>query len=337
MLDGRFALKTISQGEIMQDTIESILKDLFSVDFKKVSNELCVDMYNSLSNSLSANKNEVSIVTELCSVIDNRKYKKFSFHAKKIHGKASNVEFKNKNRVTVKELSDMAVISILTDNKKILFEKTAFIQNKKEIGQNKWDIEQDQLFLLRNFPTFIPKTGLLRRLKNNNVILINRTKSLGNYGLFQKPGEMIIVNAETIFTTQKNGNVVYNDLLSASQHTISSSNIFWLPYYDDFICDLFHYLYRFQLSICNKGIIPFIDTCPISLNIYDVIQNLVNFNIGEVASINSNIINSDLAEINNVLLNSIGLRFENSVISEDPEFESNIAVLVFQIDIGNME
>ena len=76
----------------MTNRIEALLKEFTGDGLMKINNDLCVNIYEVLSNALAKNKNEVSIVTDLCSVIDKKSYRNFSFHARKIHGKASNVE-----------------------------------------------------------------------------------------------------------------------------------------------------------------------------------------------------------------------------------------------------
>jgi len=93
----------------------------------------------------------------------------------------------------------MVIISVATKDREIVYEKTAFIQNKKEDSENVWKIDQDQLYLLHNFPTFKGEKGIFRKNFNDDVVFQHYSETLGNYGLFQSPGEMILTNAFTVF------------------------------------------------------------------------------------------------------------------------------------------
>jgi hypothetical protein len=66
----------------------------------------------------------------------------------------------------------MLIVSLATENKTIVYERVAFIQNKKRRGSTgKWTIDQDQLFLLHNFPSFDGVSGIYSGQKE--VALLN--------------------------------------------------------------------------------------------------------------------------------------------------------------------
>ena len=160
-------------------------------------------------------KREENIVKNICNAFSDQKqfYQDVTIYAEKIHGSKSFVKFRNDlseakkdHSLVTKEMADMVVIAIATENDKILFEKIAFIQNKKEVTSNSvtWVIDQDQLFLLQNFPNFHGKSGLFynKNDKDKNYTLHNTYGKLGNYGLFLSPGEMIFANAKLSLSTR---------------------------------------------------------------------------------------------------------------------------------------
>ena len=172
-------------------------------DFRAFQNSLARKVYETLGTSYSNSDGEVKIVTDMCNVIDRETFGKFRFYATKIHGSRSFVEFHNQDKPTTKELADMVIISVATKDNEIVYEKTAFIQNKKENAEHIWKIDQDQLYLLHNFPTFKGDKGIFKQKFANEVIFQNYSETLGNYGLFQSPDEMILVNALTVFRLQQ--------------------------------------------------------------------------------------------------------------------------------------
>jgi hypothetical protein len=288
-------------------------------NFLKFQNDLAKEIYDSLGKSYSNSAGEVKIVTDICNVINNKSFKKLHFNANKIHGKRSYVEFDNKDKPTTKELADMAIISVATRSREIIFEKIAFVQNKKE-KDNVWDIDQDQLYLLQNFPTLKGKTGLLKGFYGtDNVIFSDKSRTLGNYGLFQKPGEMILVNALNIFKLQENDKISFNEI-KKYPYTFSMNNNINFPLCDC-MCweEMFHRWHKYYpycwLSFFN---FPFLNNFPISYNIYDFVRNWTLFNIGEIVVASNHILNQDLFTFSKALMRNV---VSNDVI--DLSFNNN--------------
>jgi hypothetical protein len=153
------------------DNLIRILADYFyRTDFRAFQNAFSRDIYETLGSSYASNQNEVSMVTELCNSINGKSFEKLSFYSKKIHGSRSYVEFSNRDKPVTTELADMVVIAVATKNREIIYEKTAFIQNKKSDENGNCSIDENQLFLLHNFPSFKGKKGIFSKGFNNEII-----------------------------------------------------------------------------------------------------------------------------------------------------------------------
>ncbi len=318
------------------DRLFRTLYDFYrDIDFRKFQNSFARELYENIGASYSNSYNEVKMVTELCNTINGKSYQNLKFHTKKIHGSRSFVEFYNKDKPSTKELADMVIISIATRESRIIFEKTAFIQNKKEDDNNQWKIDLDQLYLLRNFPTFKGNRGIFKRNFNDEVVFFNNSKTLGNYGLFQFPGEMIIANAHTIFKVLQNDKVVFNDLKNEldTYQQLNNSNVMDYRYFEEIL----HRFYKFHPAFISPFFnLPFLGNNTLSLNIYDFVRNWTLFNIGEIVSLFGNIVNSDLYRFNQIMLKEVGLKkFLNNNL-ESPEFGNNMVVIVSHLDLDEM-
>jgi hypothetical protein len=175
---------------------ETLMMEIFyKPEFRLNQNDIALSVCNLLSKSYKSRDNETKMVEKLCNYLHDKNCGKAKIYAVKIHGSTSKVEFYDAtNKLVKKELGDMVVISLVTFKSKIVFEKLAFIQNKKEdkAGSEKWKIDQNQLFLLNNFPTFNGVSGIFGKQKN--VALLNAFGQLGNYGLFHSDGDMVFAN-----------------------------------------------------------------------------------------------------------------------------------------------
>jgi hypothetical protein len=308
-------------------------------EFRKFQNTLSKEIYESLGTSYSNSDGEVKMVTEMCNTIDGKTFEKFKFYSKKIHGTRSFVEFHNQDKPTTKELADMVVISVATKNKEIVYEKTAFIQNKKEDTANNWKIDQDQLYLLHNFPTFKGKKGIFRTNYKDEVVFLNQSETLGNYGLFQQPGEMVLINALTVFRLQQGDKISLSDIHKFTSNNTNSNNGFQFPFIDHHFLD--EMLYRYFKHFPKYGLpfsnLPFLNNSFSSFNIYEFIRNWTFFNIGEVVSAYGNIVDKDLSEFNKILLKEAGLSEFINLNIDNIGFESNLTILVAHLNLDDKE
>jgi len=304
-------------------------------DFRKFQNTLAREVYETLAKSYSNSDGEVKMVTDMCDAINGSAFRGLRFYANKIHGTRSFVEFYNQDKPTTKELADMVVISVATRDHEIVYEKVSFIQNKKEETENVWKIDQDQLYLLHNFPTFKGEKGLFKRNFRDEVVFLNNSETLGNYGLFQSPGEMILVNALTIYQLQQSNKISLSDIRKYAKNTNNSNSQFTLidhPFWEEMAYRYLKHFPKYGSPFLN---FPFLNNSFISFNIYDFIRNWSCFNIGDVASIEGKVIDNDLNKFSRILLAKTGLseftRYKNEI--QEFDFENNIAIMVAHIDL----
>jgi hypothetical protein len=309
-------------------------------DFREFQNKISKETYESLANSYSNSHNEVRTVTDMCETLNGKSFDKLRFYSKKIHGTRSFVEFYNQDKPVTTEMADMAIISVATRGKKPVFEKISFVQNKKEDTVNNWKIDQDQLYLLRNFPTIAGKKGLFKKNYKNEIVFLNRSENLGTYGLFKSSGDMVLTNAKTVFGLQNENKISFNDL----KHHIDTSNKQTSNYFPFFGFDHLFWeemIYRMYKHFPKYGLplfdLPFLNNNSNSINIYDFIRNWTLFNIGEVCMVDANIIDNDLFIITQVLLKEAGLGDIMNIEVEQNEFENNIVVLVAHLNLDDKE
>ena len=308
-------------------------------DFRKFQNTLAKDVYETLGTSYSNSDGEVKMVTEMCNTINGKSFDRLKFYTKKIHGTRSFVEFHNQDKPTTKELADMVIISVATQNKEIVYEKTAFIQNKKEDKGEHWKIDQDQLYLLHNFPTFKGNKGIFKRNFKDEVVFLNQSETLGNYGLFQKPGEMILLSALMVYRLQQSNKISLSDIRRYTNNDPKNNAGIHFPFIDHPFMDKMFYRYfeHFQKYGLPFSNLPFLNNSISSFNIYEFIRNWSLFNIGEVVSSFGNTLDKDLSQFNRILLKEAGLSNHINTNIDAPEFENKMTIIVAHLDLENKD
>jgi hypothetical protein len=280
----------------MEKLIHEFYEDYYSsIDFKKWQDNLSNEIYSSLKSNVTSG--EVEMVTDLCDVMSSQKYKGLHIESKKIHGKTSEVEFNYANEKVVKELADMVIVSIVTSRGKIKLLKTAFIQNKKGTSNKKsscsWKIDQEQLFLLKNFPKF---TGVSGIFKDEEIIFLNHSSTLGNYGLFTPTGDMAFLTSRNTFCNQSGGTITFDKIKNASLlcNSLGNNDGSFSFFYKDF----YHYIdfaYKNRFMFVNKlHNLPFFNNYNYALDVYEIVKELTYFNIGEPSFASGQVINDTL-------------------------------------------
>jgi hypothetical protein len=321
--------------------MENLVRTFFDYynrpEFRKFQNTFAREIYETLGTSYSNSDGEVKIVTDMCNIIDGKAFEQLKFYSKKIHGTRSFVEFYNQDKPTTTELADMVVISVATKDSEIIYEKTAFVQNKKEDTENVWKIDQDQLYLLHNFPTFKGKKGIFKRNFTDEVVFQNHFETLGNYGLFQNPGEMILVNALTVYKLQQGDKISLSDIRKFVHNSTQDNNILHFPLvdhrpWDEIFYRYFKYFPMYGLPFLN---LPFLNNNIASFNIYEFIRNWSLFNIGDVVSAYGYIADKDLSTFNRILLREVGLPEFINIEKFDREFENNLTIIVAHLNLDD--
>jgi len=272
-------------------------------------------------------------------VIRNRNYNGLTVESKIIHSyNNSGVEFdffgfsgKKTKAKAKRELGDMVIISLVTFGGEIVLLKTAFIQNKDSIkSPEKWNINREQLFLLKNFPTFTGTRGIF---KGQTVTFLNHSGSLGNYGLFWSNGEMTFLTARNVFLNQQNTKRIDTETISYTgikRGAVASLKNHCSRYkkcydFNDYNC--FEYY-----AGCN---LPFFGNYSFALDIHEVVRELTYFNIGEPSRAFGNIKDNKLYEFTCNLLQSVfGYSINEGHFNRDSRgqipngFEDSIKVVV---------
>jgi hypothetical protein len=132
--------------------------------------------------------------------LNGKSYGPIKIYADKIHGSRSYVRFQYRDKPVTKELGDLVLISVITDRNQRLLSKITIVQNKKADKLN-WVVDEEQLFLLKNFPAISGSQGLFA--DTSGILLQNQSGCLGSYGLFHDPGEMMFLSAPLVAELSK--------------------------------------------------------------------------------------------------------------------------------------
>jgi len=334
-------------------TFMDLIKDEGFLEFQ---NNLALDIYDGLGQGFSSNENEVSLVTKLCEITNGKSYGSVSIRADKIHGSKSYVEFHYKDKPVTKELGDMAIITIVSRGRERLFQKLCLIQNKKgsntDSSKNKenvrWDIDLEQLYLLKNFPRLSGNKGILKHCRD--VSFRNTEGSLGAFGLMHFPGDMIFITAPLLTELMKGRKSLNTSDISVvgSNCTAGSQNGMGWPFFQYLgkihPMEFFHMheklLHRFGgmwPHMCG-GTVPFLGNTPFLRDIYDFVRSWTQVNIGETSFSFGEVTNTVVDGFSNSLLRQIGFgELVDLPINEQfAEFrwESELGIAVTHIDIA---
>jgi len=326
----------------MHHFIDSLLREVFyNSGFRLKQNAIAQSAYDTLTASYNRGDNEVAMVTRLCDDLHGKDCGKAKIYAKKVHGNSSSsgsmVTFYNGSRKTMRELADMVIISMATHKAKVIFEKIAFVQNKKETAKEKWKIDQDQLYLLHNLPTFDGVSGIFGKQKD--IALPNAFGRLGNYGLFIANGDMVFANAAIINALQ-NKETVSLDSIRKETTKNKRNSLGHFPF-DPMLMEEFYHCNKHSYWMPLFAELPILGNCEIALNLYQFIRNWTQFNIGETTICRGRVISGELVSLADTFIKGSGIRkdFDYYRAETNDRNEWNIefdgAVFVLHYDVGN--
>jgi len=331
------------------DAIRKFYEEYYSsIDFKKWQDEFSKEIYSFIKPNVTFREDK--IVEGLCKVISSqKKYKGLNIKSRIIHGwHTSGVRFDCGNKKFVQcELADMVIVSVVTLNRKIMLLKTAFIQNKKATKHitvsYSWKIDQKQLFLLKNFPTFTDVSGIFN--KNEEITLLNHSGTLGNYGLFTPTGDMIFLTARNVFCHQNPSDadkrtITFDNIKNASSLQTSLENkIDWLcsDCIDCYHCIRFHPRNHFVLPNGRYNL-PFFNNYSYALDVHEIVKELTYFNIGEPLNVFGRITDNTLYSYTTDLLQLFGYRIIEGHLSNNENnnisYENRANVLFIHAELG---
>lgn len=336
----------------MFETFMGLMRDEGFLGFQ---NDLALDIYNELGKGFSANDSEVSLVTKLCEITRGKSYGPISIYSDKIHGKRSFVEFNYMDKPVTKELGDMAIITIVSSGRERLFQKMCFIQNKKgsnvDNSKNKenvrWDIDLEQLYLLKNFPMLSGDKGILKHC--NDVSFRNTEGSLGAFGLLHFPGDMIFMIAPLLAELLKGRKSLNTSDISVigSNYSMNRQNGMGFPVipflgkcHPDELFFVYEKLWRRYGGMWPHmygSNMPFFGNTPFARDMYDFVRSWTQVNIGETSFSFGEVINTAVDGLSNALLRQIGFGegLDLPVSRNFAQFhwEGELGVAVTHIDI----
>ncbi|MDR0867362.1 MAG: hypothetical protein LBP75_02665 [Planctomycetota bacterium] len=314
---------------MIRDAIRRFYQDYFvSDEFRAWQNEFACEIYAVLTQNLP--NAEVRTVTDLCTAMSNKRYLGLRIDSLKTHGRTSVVEFEH-NGNQRRELGDMVIFSLVTYNRQIVFLKTAFIQNKKAdkrtTASDIWNIDQEQLFLLKNFPTFTGVSGIFRE---QTLSMLNHSNTLGNFGLFTSTGDMTFLTAQNVFCEQQNnGRIDFDDIKRDSLSVIPEFPCTKFGFCDcaEILIDVWEHsdFKRSFLPIFGGGFgLPFFGNYKFALDVYEIVRQLTYFNIGEPSNVFSRVVNRNLFDFSaHTLKKAFGYYFGDGFVNVEQSLGDN--------------
>lgn len=316
--------------------------------FLHFQHDLSRRMYDALGQGYVGSENEVALIKRTVDAVNGQSYRGVRVFATIIHGPRSYVEFNFMDKPVTKELGDMTVVTLVSDGSNRLVQKTCVIQNKKE-RDGHWDIDEEQLYLLKNFPPFSGSKGIFKRCKD--LVFRNSSGCLGCYGLFHPPGEMILASAPAL-TEMLRGkkSVSHADIgLAPGANGAGSGGagqpMPWWPgfpwhhpeeRYMMFEEMVRHYGYPMLAGMPFNG---FLGCAPFARDIHDFTRNWTQMNIGEATAVSGRVLNPAADAFTNFVLRSagfgdLGVELPTGNLFGDHEFEGHMAVMLMHVDVS---
>jgi hypothetical protein len=333
----------------MEDVVRRFSQFLADDEFFRFQKAVAETMYGALGQGYANNENEVALVTRLVEAIDGMTYDGIRLHSRKIHGSRSYVEFNHQDRPITKELADSVFITVVTRNRQRLLQRVCFVQNKVAKGGT-WQLDPGQLYLLKNFPLFSGRRGLFRG--SSDVVFKNIGKTLGAFGLFCDPGEMMLITAPLVADLARGGSTLKADAVSvpevASAFTPSgdaSSALPWFPWAGGMLppdADIFfHEMYRFFRHVGPMPFWPWLGAAASFLaratfmrDLHDLARNWLLVNVGEYSYVFDHAPDPALDRFAASLLYAAGAKQFFDIGVDAAELDSDLAVFIAHIEVG---
>ncbi len=315
--------------------------------FIKFQNKLTHNFYDVLGQGYVTNDNEVALVKRLVDAANGNSYGPINLRANMLHGSRSYVEFNYMDKPVTKEMGDMAIISVVTSGKKRLLQKICIIQNKKDTAE-RWSIDLEQLFLLKNFPPFTGNKGIFRNCRD--VAFRNTSGCLGAFGLLSSPGEMIFASAGLVsefIHGKKSLSASDISVPSGIYHNVTQDNQSFFPYglpLKHFHPKEWYYMmeevferYGYPLGIPFGQGNNFLGNIRFGRDLYDFTRSWTQLSIGETTCINDIITNKGVDAFANFLIRSAGfgniIHTPGDELFGDNEFGRQMAVFMMHLNV----
>lgn len=316
--------------------------------FSAFQNDLAVSLYDQLGQGYNSAEGEVALVTRMAKAANGKSYGPITIHADKIHGKRSYVEFNHRDKPVTKELGDLALIGIITNGTERLFSRITIVQNKKATKAS-WSVDEEQLFLLKNFPSFSGNKGLFPH--PGKIQFRNQSNCLGSYGLLHEPGEMIFLSASHVAELQRGKkSLAMADISVLSDRNGHNGNghhlgfpfaFFDHPFaFEEFFHFFEKYFHRFPFGpFMGLGYsFGFLDNVLFSRDLSELIRHWLQISVGEPTFAFGQVLNQHVDDLLYRLLQRIGVGgiFEPTGRQQDNfgQVDNDFSVMAAHLDIG---
>lgn len=315
-------------------------------------------MYTVLRQGYASNENEIQLVHRLAKVTNGMSYGRIHLHSEKIHGSTSLVQFSHQGRAITKELADSVFITVVTAQRRRLVQRVCFVSHKKAHAPKKrvgrtWDIDAEQLYLLKNFPVLSGAKGILRGTRD--VIFRNIGNSLGAFGLFLDPGEMIFASAPLLAEMMRGRRTLRAgeiSVLGARHEANVTPNALpgfpWLAWdprlpYPEALEILYHEFHHLAREYGPPFLLPwvwpgpnlqFLGSANFMRDLHDLARNWTLCNVGEYCYAFGAVADDALDRLAASLLRQAGAQEFFDIDQEGPEIDAGIAVFIAHIDVG---
>ena len=316
-------------------------------DFFTFQNQLARGIYEALGQGYASNDGEVELVKKLIDAFNGKEFKGLRLYAEILHGSRSYVEFNYMDKPVTKELGDMLIISLATAGSKRLFQRLCIVQNKKSQG-DKWAIDQEQLYLLKNFPSFTGNKGIFRR--SRDLIFRNNSGCLGAFGFFTPPGELLLASAPLVTEMLRGQKVLKVTDVSVFPQTglgggggLGAGPGIPYPFFRHpeelfFLLEEILPHYGWGLPLSGTAILGNTHFCR---DVHDLSRDCTQMNIGEPTYAFDRVLNPHVDAFANLVLRHIHYEAHpdppgDNVFGDSP-FGGSAAVLLFHLDVEREE
>lgn len=312
--------------------------------FSVFQNSVVDEFYDTLGQGYSKNENEVALVERMVDAARGKSYGPVTLHGSMLHGSRSYVEFNYRDQPVTRELGDMAIITLATSGGERLLQKISIVQNKKASSKS-WGLDQEQLFMLKNFPPFSGNRGIFKGRRD--VTFIDTSGCLGSYGLLSAPGEMLFSSAHLVteFSSAKKS-VSLRDIGSFKANAPSSggSHIPFPWFHPRFHPKEWIFLAEEWFDALGPGagifqgpVSGFLGNECFARDLYDLIRFWTRLSIGEPTCIANQVINPTVDAFANLLLRNAKLgdlaRFPPDELFGNQEFSGQMGVVVMNLEV----
>jgi hypothetical protein len=327
----------------MHRLLEAVVRLSNDKAFSKFQNDISRAAYEALAKAWTVGEDEIHTVERLVNLLHGKTYKRVGLSARMIHGPTSFVEFDFRDETKTCELGDMVVVSLVTSGRTRLLQRVCIIQNKK-IHAKRFEVDQPQLFLLKDFPPF---RGIQGIVKGMSCAYRNRSGCLGAYGLLTNPGEMLFASAPLLAELLRSRasmqltDVAAPALVAPScRHTGFSGLPFTiLPSGPDWYYAMREMAHRYGAPLwgpLGDGF-PFLGNVIYARDMFDFVRGWSQINIGEVTHCGDTTVEPDVDGFANRLIRRAGLAGDFDTPDDErhdrDDFSGGVGLLLLRIDV----